>query len=619
MKTRKRAKRDNTELFRKMEQSYERDQVATSNDRFRPSRMHNVEIHPVSIQDAIRGAAKRFNFLNADDISMGRTNPLDPHRDPQQLSASQKAITTAHIRHEFTNYDNALLVLADSGKAYDTLKNKYIAAIRTKYPELRLSSQVKPKSIVVPIHVPHDFSVDSLTTEERRTVLAATNEIMTIDDIPIDVLLEEALGEYHSRNRATHDESGPDPRKLAFAMASYAIRRHSNLETLALSYLDRPGFPAAWDLLHASILEAFANRYPRYAHAFRSRRTLVVHDWQQKTATLTWTSPAGEPRSAELRVTRTTLEHLLNTPPSRLPQGYKPTGFLSALETCFQDFTNFNYEIAFPYEADFKADPSLRHELTIKVLEVIAASFPQLQATVTTRIQQLNTSKQAEEAEIRAKQQREVIKSQELAREEQEVEEARTRAKQLEAAAAQITGMERQAAEGKLSQLQHVAASVAKEKKRIRHEELLAEHQRIREEKQRAKEETQRLDTPSFEHLCLQAIELMTVEGQPDEELELKRREIANEVMTLTLKRIASFIGRVTGSYPHGRELYEARKDLPYCETLALEPSAMDWEKEQVLKDYPELQEYIVEHFKRRQTKHQGRVARHVSEGCQSC
>jgi hypothetical protein len=592
----------NFSAIHKIEKQYEQKQQVSKANKIAAAESYTVELRHIDITDAVRNAAERFNFVKAEDIRKGNTSAFDPYQSPNSLSMRQRAVTAAYIRHSYTNYENALSIVADGGRAYATLKAKYMSAIIKKYPQLRNTHGNRPKQTRVPIHVPEDFSVDGLEADERQTVLLATNDVLLIDDLPLSVLIDNA----HQENPAgvlldasTNVGNQLNLQASEIAVATHAVRNHSNLEAVALPYLNRRGFTSAWDLLHASVLEAFAHRYPSYAHAFRSVRNLDTHDWQQKTFTLSWDAANREPRSAELRVTRTSLEHLLDAPTSRLPYGYEPAGLMAALETCFQDYTNFNYEIAFLYEADFKAEPSLRHELTVQVLNAIAETYPQLRAVADRRIQELNTDKEKREAEQAKKQ----------AERDQETQDNISKA---QIAQSQVKGFKRNTGrEGGGGVAQYVG-SFEKERKRVRHEALMEEQRLAKEarlareqleaedEKKRKQQEKSEAKKNMVDLISTEAIQLMLDVHLDDEIKAVKRHEIATIVLALGSKYRRSFIGRVSGQLPYGRELYDARKSLPWQEQYERELQDTVWEFEKMCADYPELKSDIITGFNNR-------------------
>jgi hypothetical protein len=527
--------------------------ASDSRDEVRHARSTAISISDVDIAKVIREATDRHNRKVSSGVNLLNEQWMNPNQDASMLSGQQRAIVTAYLRHSYTNYDATLLPVGSNEKAYETIKRKFNEAIWERYPELSFEKDVIASNIAAPIHVPADFSVDELTAEERRTVLAAIDERIIIENVVLEHLVDDTCFSMNkgSLNKLTPKYSDIPPQgRLATAVVSYALRRHSNLESVLLPYLNRPGFPAAWDLLHASVLEAFALRLPEYAQAFRSIRHLPAHDWQQKKYALAWTSLSGEARSTELLVTRTTIEHMLRTPPSTLTKGYAPTGLMGALETCFQDYTNFNYEIAFLYEADLKENPELRHELTVQVINAIADTYPQLRAVATSRINELTAIIQKEkEAAERAKKERAAEQAEKLSRQEQ---------------MATVDGVE-------------PGRSI--------------------------------MGFPVHE-----LIELMKDHTMNDESKMARRSDIAAMVLTQSQSRRSKFIRTVTGVLPSSLKQYYARKELPANLKFQREIEDAVRERQRMVKAFPELEADIKRVFESRAVKIWQRMNKHNSE-----
>jgi hypothetical protein len=293
-----------------------------------------------------------------------------------------------------------LFGLSGGSKAYDIIKDKTFRAIKTAYPELLPGLHTEQTESYPSITITPSLTQEkteqifsTLRHDESITVKDALGEEITLKLRPIAELLaatNDRMKLPHDTDHFSQERDINQSRRFVREAVREAFANQSNFEDIALSYLDRPGFGRAWNILYKAASTEFAKHYPRLAIGFTSAYSYNDRDWQSKVTSIRWKNSAGIENSAELRVVTTTYFEMVATAGKRIErlsglEAYQD----SILSVCLDEYTNFQTVIAAKYQDELDSD--LRVELSVmeQVYRSIADSHPLLRYPAEARTQAL--------------------------------------------------------------------------------------------------------------------------------------------------------------------------------------------------------------------------------------
>jgi hypothetical protein len=365
-----------------------------------------IIIDELPLSDLIRESAEKFNMERSKSIRSGDTAAWDPESEVEQLSQDQRSMVAALIRHKYSNYDDAwqqFYGLSGGAKAHQILKDKTFKAIKSVYPGLLLieqqdTSPIFPTVTISPMLDNEELEqlANTLTTEEMVTVKKAINEEITISLRPIEQLLEATnirMGLPLETDHFSPDRDKNLSRRFVREAVREALAAQSNFEDIALTYLNLPGFEKAWDILYMTVTAELGRRYPRLTIAFDAAPSYTDRDWKSRVTTIHWVTSTGVQRFVDLRAITTTYRHMLATAGKRIERLSGQEAYESSiLDVCLDDYTNFQADIALPYETEIDSDPAVELGIMRQVLRSIESSHPILRKPVGVRTRALESA-----------------------------------------------------------------------------------------------------------------------------------------------------------------------------------------------------------------------------------
>jgi hypothetical protein len=359
-----------------------------------------INVRRINIERLIEESANRYNEKWADQIRTGEMPVMNPEATVAELSERERYCVAAHIRHNHSNYDKAWQKYADmagGSKAHGIIKRKVRVAIEASYPELLPSylqePRISPNTMeVVPIlsDPEREALFAPLNPDERRTVADALTKHITVTFRPLNQVTAVSA-------------APPESRLFEQKVVREAFRRQTNFTDIALTYINRPGFALAWDILYRATAKAFATQYPTLREAFERESESSVRDWTNNESTLSWAANRKAER-ATLQVVRTTYDHMISVGNGRLTIGRGPAAYnASILDVCVEDFTNYTYDIAVVHGASLAKDPKATLFVKQRVLDAVAKVHPLLREAVVQRKDELREEYNALLTEIARK------------------------------------------------------------------------------------------------------------------------------------------------------------------------------------------------------------------------
>lgn len=363
----------------------------------------SITIDAQPLEVIIKEAAVRFNKKQAKAISAGQVEKWNAEHEVERLSNDQRALVAAHIRHNYSNYDNAwrpLFGLSGGAKAHQILKDKTFRAIKSAYPELLPGLHSEPTESYPSVTIIPSLTQDEverlltgLSSDEAATVNDALTEEITLALRPLEELLaatNERLKLPHDTDHFSQDRDVSLSRRFVREAVREALANQSDFETIALSYLDRPGFGKAWDILYKAVSAEFARHYPRLAIGFNAAYSYNDRDWQAKVTSIQWKGSSGTQNATELLVITTTYYEMVARAGKRVErlrglEAYQD----SILTVCLDDYTNFQTVIAARHQNELSSDLRVRLSVMEQVYRAIADSHPLLRTPAEARIQAL--------------------------------------------------------------------------------------------------------------------------------------------------------------------------------------------------------------------------------------
>lgn len=372
-------------------------------ENIKQARSIQISINPIlPVDELIAEATRYFNKTNVKDIRAGKIEALNPARSIDELSEDDKRQIAAFVRHFHSNYDQEwkqFFNTAGGSRAHFFIKKTAIEAFNNAYPEIATGRQIFDPTyplLTVQAKLPEVEKEElfaSLSQDELVTIQDALSEEFTLSIRPVEDLIDDTNKVLHLP--ADTDHFSPARNKLT-AVKFYrqavreALKHQSNFETIALTYLHRPGFALAWTLMYEAVVSEFAEQYPRLQLAFKNSRNPFDHDWKEVRTPIKWTTSLGEQREETLSVITTTYRLMTQEALPLLDRLEGSTAYAdSLLKFCLEEYTNFTSDFLAVHGVDMATDPVVDLHIRREVLRAISKSHPLLRDAVNRRIKAL--------------------------------------------------------------------------------------------------------------------------------------------------------------------------------------------------------------------------------------